>query len=394
MAGVLDGVTVLEMSRFIAGPYAGSVLASLGANVIKLEAPGGDPVRHEGADKGGVAMPFEILNHNKKGIVVNLKEAQGREVVYRLIKDVDVVLENSRPGTMERLGVSYDVMKNIKKDLVYCSISGYGQSGPESGLGGFDIVAQATGGLMWATGYEGNEPVKMSTPIADFGAGMWAVVGILGALRAREQTGVGQFIDCALLDVPLGWSLWEMSRLVAFNEEPTPQGSAHRNAAPYRAFRCKDNKYLALGAASAKYWGKLCTTMGVAEIMDDARFKTRQDRINNRKALGAALEPIFESQDRKHWIEKLREATIPCGPVNNYSEALKEPQVIERQMVKNIAYPGVGELPIIDVPLYLSATPRAEIVRAPRLGEHTNEILRNAGLGTAEISKLEKDGIV
>ncbi|MER1967158.1 CoA transferase [Castellaniella sp. GW247-6E4] len=394
MATALQGIKVLEMTRFIAGPYAGSVLASLGADVVKIEPPDGDVVRSFGPTKAGVGIPFEMMNHNKKGLVIDLKKPGGQEVVHRMVRDADVVLESSRPGTAERLGVSYERLSQINPRIIYCSISGFGQDGPYRTLGGVDIVAQAMGGLMGMTGEQDGEPVKVSLPIADYGCGMWAVIGILAALNARRHTGRGQLVDSALLDTPIAWSLWEASRYFGLGEIPEPLGSSHRNVAPYRAFRCADDRHVVIGAASQALWEKLCQALGVPDLLKDERFGSPPLRVRHRAVLEAALEPLFHDKTSDEWLSLLNAASVPCGLVKRYDEALNDPQVKRRGMIAQVQHSKAGELSILDVPVYLSDTPRVPVSQAPGLGEHSVSVLEGWGFGDDEIRALLSGDIV
>ncbi len=394
MATALQGIKVLEMTRFIAGPYAGSVLASLGADVVKIEPPDGDVVRSFGPARKGVGIPFEMLNHNKKSLVIDLKNPGGREVVHRMARDADIVLESSRPGTAERLGVSYERLSEINPRLIYCSISGFGQDGPYRELGGVDIVAQAMGGLMGITGEPGGEPVKVSQPIADYGCGMWAVMGILAALCARQHTGRGQRVDSALLDTPIAWSLWEASRYFGLGEVPEPLGSSHRNVAPYRAFRCADGRHVVIGAASQALWEKLCHALDVPRLLEDERFSTPPLRVRHRAVLEAELEPLFPERTSEEWLAILNAASVPCGLVKRYDEAVGDPQVRRRKMIAEIQHPKAGPLSILDVPVYLSDTPRVPVSQAPGLGEHSVAVLGDWGFGDDEIRALLSGHVV
>ncbi|MGB6007343.1 CaiB/BaiF CoA transferase family protein [Castellaniella sp.] len=394
MTTALQGIKVLEMTRFIAGPYAGSVLASLGADVIKIEPPDGDVVRSFGPMKAGVGLPFEMMNHNKKGLVIDLKKPGGREVIYRMVKDADIVLESSRPGTAERLGVSYERLSEINPRLIYCSISGFGQDGPYRGLGGVDIVAQAMGGLMGITGEPGGEPVKVSQPIADYGCGMWAVIGILAALAARQHTGRGQRVDSALLDTPIAWSLWEASRYFGLGEVPEPLGSSHRNVAPYRAFLCADGRHVVIGAASQALWEKLCEALDVQALLAEERFSSPPLRVRHRAALEAELKPLFRRRTSEAWLSVLNAASVPCGLVKRYDEAVDDPQVKRRKMVADVHHSKAGPLSILDVPVYLSDTPRVPVSQAPGLGEHSTEVLEGWGFRDDEIQALLAGNVV
>ena len=382
------------MTRFIAGPYAGGILASMGAEVIKIEPPGGDVVRGFGPAKNGVGIPFELLNHNKKSLVVDLKKPGGSDVIKKLAETADIVLESSKPGTSERLGVSYEDLQPVNPRLIYCSISGFGQNGPYRNLGGVDIVAQAMGGLMGITGIPGGPPVKISLPITDIGCGMWATIGILSALAAREHTGRGQRIDSALLDTPIAWSFWEASRYFGLGEKPQPLGSSHRNVAPYRAFKCADGRYIVIGAASQPLWEKLCQAMNALSLLEDARFKTPPLRVDNRSALEPLLEPLFLKKTSAAWLDILNQAGVPCGPVKSYEEAINDPQVKMRDIVTPIEHTKAGSLTLLNVPVYLSDTPRGKLDQAPALGEHSVGVLESGGFTKDAIQRLLAEKVI
>lgn len=388
LQGPLSNTVVLELSQFVAAPYAGSILASLGAEVIKIERPLGDEFRNTGPQINDISLPFQMLNHNKKSVVIDLKQKNGLEALYKLVKKADVLLESSRPGTMDRLGAGYENIHKLNPRLVYCSISGFGHNGPYRDRGGVDIVAQAMGGLMGITGEPGRAPVKVSYPITDVGAGMWAVIGILSALSARERTGEGQHVDTALLDTPIAWSIWEASRYFGLNEIPTPLGSSHRNVAPYRAYKCRDDRYIVAGVASQGMWIRFCLAIGAEELLHDASFESLISRRENRELLESKLEPIFLNKTSEEWLDILENAGVANGLVYRYDEALSDPQVQARHMIADVDHPQAGSIKVIDVPVYLSGTPRQKVEPAPALGEHSAEILRSAGLDEEEIKEL------
>ncbi|MGH8128667.1 MAG: CaiB/BaiF CoA transferase family protein, partial [Gammaproteobacteria bacterium] len=318
MSGPLAGIRVIDASQYVAGPYCGTILGSMGADVIKVERPGGDEFRGTGPVIEGVSYPFQMLNHNKKSIVVDLKREAGAQIISRLASKADIFLQSGRPRTMERLGLGYASLAKMNPKIIYCGISGFGQNGPYGNRGGVDIIAQAMGGLMGVTGEPGRPPVKVSYPLADFGASMWAAIGILGALWGRSVSGKGQEIDAALIDVPISWSIWEASRYFGLNEKPRPLGSSHRNVAPYRAMKCADGKYIAIGVASQAMWSRLCAVIGAPELEKDSRFLTLVSRTDNRDALEKILEERFLTRSSADWLDALDEAQIASGPVYQY----------------------------------------------------------------------------
>lgn len=394
MTGPLTGTTVVDVSGYVAGPTCGAILASMGAEVVKVEPLTGDEFRRSGPFVEGISYPYEMLNHNKRSILVDLKQSEGVEVVQRLAARADVFLESWRPGTASRLGLGYDELSATNARLVYCSISGFGQTGPYRERGGVDIIAQAMGGLMGLTGEPGRPPVKVSYPITDIGASLWGVIGILAALSARASTGHGQQVDVALLDSPVSWSFWEAAQYFGAGAVPGPIGSSHRNVVPYRAFRCADERYLVVGAASQQLWRRLCEVLERQELLDDERFATADRRRQNREALEEVLEGVFARAPREEWLCRLEAAGIPAGPVYRYDEVLADEQVRHRGLVSPVEHPVAGPMNLVDVPLFLSGTPKHPIRSAPLPGADTEQILRSAGIDDAAIERLERSGAV
>lgn len=392
MAGPMSGTTVVDVSGYVAGPTCGAVLASMGAEVIKVEPPGGDEFRRSGPFVSGTSYPYEMLNHNKKSIVLDLKRKAGVSVVQKLAARADVFLESWRPGTAARLGVGYEELRGVNERLVYCSISGFGQTGPYSDRGGVDIIAQAMGGLMGLTGEPGRPPVKVSYPITDIGASLWGVIGILGALSARDRSGVGQHIDVALLDSPVSWSFWEASQYFSSGKVPEPIGSSHRNVVPYRSFLCADDAYLVVGAASQGLWERLCVVVDREQLLEDERFSTADRRRQNREAIEEVLEVAFQKRAREEWVERLRKAGVPAGPVYRYDEVLSDAQVQHRGLVAEVEHPVAGPMQLLEVPLFMSQTPREPVAPAPLLGADTNAVLLSLGFDRMEIQRLNESG--
>jgi crotonobetainyl-CoA:carnitine CoA-transferase CaiB-like acyl-CoA transferase len=394
MTGPLEGTRVVDVSGYVAGPTCGAILASMGADVVKVEPPAGDEFRRAGPFVEGTSYPYEMLNHNKRSILVDLKHPDGLAVVRRLAEDADVFLESWRPGTASRLGLGYDELSAANERLVYCSISGFGQTGPYRERGGVDIIAQAMGGLMGLTGEPDRPPVKVSYPITDIGASLWGVIGTLAALSARSQTGLGQQVDVALLDSPVSWSFWEAAQYFGAGAVPGPIGSSHRNVVPYRAFLCADERYLVIGVASQQLWQRLCEVLGRQQLLDDERFASADLRRQNRTVLEDILEGVFAQAPREEWLGRLQATGIPAGPVYRYDEVLADEQVQHRGLVTPVEHPVAGPMNLVDVPLFLSGTPKHPIRSAPLPGADTDEILRAAGLDDAAIERLERSGAV
>lgn len=387
----LAGIRVLEVAQVMAGPYCGMQLADLGADVIKVEPPGGDASRHMGVRVGDDSTGFAALNRGKRSIVLDLKSNYGRAALVRLAERADVFIENFRPGVMTGLGLGYETLSALNPRLIYASISGYGQTGPEATKGGFDLIAQGASGLMSVTGEPGGPPVKSGVPLTDLGAGLFALTGILAALHQRHATGKGQHIDTSLLEAGLALSVWESAEYFATGEPPKPMGSAHRFLAPYEAIRCADG-HITVGAGTDRLFAALADALGHPEWTRDPAFADAASRVRNRARLAAEIEAVTLVSTRADLIARLDKAGIPCGPINTYAEALAGPQVDARGMVVSLDHPALGQTRVVAPPVKMSATPPAIRGRAPQLGEHTLEVLREAGLSDDEIREVLTNG--
>ena len=389
----LDGLRVLDVTQVMAGPFCAMLLADLGADVIKIEPPAGDSTRQMPGAVGADSPSFNAVNRGKRSVVLNLKAAEGREIFTRLARATDIVIENYRPGVMRALGLDYEALATLNPRLVYASISGYGQTGPERGKGGFDLIAQGVAGIMSITGEPGGPPVKAGVPLTDLSAGLFALVGILAALEHRHRTGAGQHVDTALVDAGVALSVWEATEYFSGIGIPTALGSAHRMNAPYQAIRCADG-YITLGAANERLFRRLCEVLGHAEWTGMAEFADNASRVRNRAALAERIEAITSQQPRSHWLALLEANDIPCGPINDYSHVFADPQVVARQMVVETEHPTLGRLRTLGSPIKLSATPPDVCRRAPLLGEHTDQVLAEAGYNEREIAALRQSGVV
>src|SRR5262245_17095540 len=334
-ARALDGLRVLDVTQVMAGPYCAMVLADLGADVIKVEPPAGDSTRVMPGASGLDSPSFNAVNRGKRGIVLNRKTPAGRDVLLRLAGATDILIENYRPGVMASFGAGYEAVAAINPRIIYASISGYGQTGPQRAKGGFDLVAQGVSGIMSVTGEPGGAPVKSGIPLTDLGAGLFATVGILAALESRHRTGHGQHVDTSLLDAGVGLSVWEATEYFSGAGVPAALGSAHRMSAPYQAFQCADG-YITIGGANDRSFHRICDVLGHPEWRDMPEFKTDGMRIRNRANLAARIEAITGTQPRAHWLELFEANSVPCGPINDYSQVFQDPQVIARELVVDV----------------------------------------------------------
>jgi crotonobetainyl-CoA:carnitine CoA-transferase CaiB-like acyl-CoA transferase len=393
MTKSLDGLRVLDVTQVMAGPFCAMLLADLGADVVKVEPPAGDSTRQMPGAIDTDSPSFNAVNRGKRSIVLNLKTAEGRDAFTRLARSTDILVENYRPGVMASLGLDYETLSALNPGLIYASISGYGQTGPDRGKGGFDLIAQGISGIMSVTGEPGGPPVKTGVPITDLGAGLFALVGILAAVHHRHRTGRGQYIDTSLVDAGVALSVWEATEYFSGSGVPAALGSAHRMNAPYQAIRCADG-YITLGAANERLFRRLCDVLGHREWAEQPEFADNAVRVSNRRLLADRIEAITASRDRAHWLALLEANDIPCGPINDYEQVFADRQVVAREMVVETDHPTLGPLRTLGSPIKMSATPPDVSRRAPRLGEHTDEVLAAAGLTADEISALRLAGAI
>jgi len=392
--GALDGVKILDLSSALAGPYCTMMLADMGAEVIKVEPPEGDVSRSWGPPFiEGESSYFLSINRNKKSIVINLKSEKGKEIVLKLAEKCDVFVENFRPGVAKRLGVDYETVKKVNPKIIYCSISGFGQEGPYRDYPAFDQILQGMGGLMSITGEPGRPPVKVGIPITDIAAGMFAAYGIVCALFYREKTGKGQYVDVSMLDSQVAWLTYQAGRYFATGEIPGPIGSGHPLIVPYQAFKTKDG-YINIAAGNDNLFRSLCKVLGVEHLADDPRFNTNPKRVENREELVKILEEIFVQKTTSEWLELIRKAGVPCGPIYNVADVVNDPQVLFRKMVVEIDHPKSGRIKVTGVPVKLSESPGDVRLPPPMLGQHTVDILKFLGYSDEDISKLKDEGVV
>ena len=394
--GPLQGMTVIELAHIMAGPVCGRMLADLGADIIKVErAAGGDPSRGFAPPLvDGESAAFMMINRNKRGIAVDLKHEAGRGIVEQLLDDADVVIENYRKGTMERLGLGYDTLRARNPGLIYCEISGFGRTGPYAELGGFDLVAQGYSGLMSITGESAERPpVKCGPPVTDITAGLLATLGVVAAYVERLRTGRGQRIDTSLFEAGITQTFWQSAIALASGVSPQPMGSAHPLNAPYEAFETADG-WITIGASSEATWQRLPPVLERPELLDDPRFERNRDRMVNRPALNALLAPAFKQRPMAEWLDRLTRAGVPAGPVLSIGDMLAHPQTRARDMVVETDHPSLGPMETIGFPVKFSATPASIHAGAPRLGEHTVEVLTELGRSRTEIERLIEAGVV
>lgn len=390
----LDGCRVLDLTSQLSGPYCAMLLGDLGADVVKVERPGaGDDARSMGPHVNGESAPFMTFNRNKRSVTLDLKAQEGRDVALRLAARADVVIENWRPGTAARLGLGFEQLRALNARVVYCSISGFGQTGPYAPRGGFDRIAQGMSGLMSINGEEDGPPLPVPIPIGDIGAGMWGTIGILAALAVRDRTGEGQLVDTSLLETPIAWSVYEAAAYFATGETPKRLGPGHRTSAPYQAFRTADG-WINLGGGSDTFWPIICDVLGVPALTRDARFVTRPLRVKNRKSLESLLEARFQGAPTAVWIERLEARGVPAGPILTYDQVFDDPHVRAREMVVEVDHPRAGKSRTLGIPFKLSLTPAGIRRPAPTLGQHTDEVLRELGYTDAEVAALHDRKVV
>jgi len=395
-AGPLEGLKVIDLSHIMAGPACSMLLADMGADVIKVEKiPGGDDARRmvppTVADESAA---FLIMNRNKRGIALNLKTEEGRSVLSRLLKDADVLIENYRRGTMEKMGFGYDALHALNPKLIFCSISGFGRTGPYADRGGFDLVAQGMTGLMSITGERpGCPPMKAGAPVTDITAGILACVGVLAALHARESSGQGQMVDTSLFEAGITHTFWHSAICFATGQAPGPMGTAHPLNAPYQAFPASDG-WITVGAANQENWLRLLEALGAPELRDDPRFANNAGRMRNLSGLTAALTPLFQRRSVAEWLRRLEESGVPAGPVLDIAQMHADPQALAREMIVETTHPTAGKVKAIGLPIKFSDTPGGVLRAAPLLGEHTREVLREHGYSDAEIDQMAALGAI
>jgi crotonobetainyl-CoA:carnitine CoA-transferase CaiB-like acyl-CoA transferase len=386
--GLLHGLRVLDLTEHMAGPFCTMILADMGAEVLKLERPGkGDSVRAWGDGSERNAY-FRYINRNKKGITLDYKQPDGRVLFLKLVENVDVLVENYRPTVMPRAGLGWEQLREANPRLIYAQLSGLGYDGPHAGRGGFDLIAQGMGGIMHVTGEADGPPTSVGLPICDLGTGMWAVQGILAALYERQRTGKGRLVECSLLETAIGFSSWTSAQWLVDRQEPTREGSRHRQNAPYQRMATKDGN-LMIGAAGQAIWERCAEALGHAEWCSDPRFATNAARMQNR----AALEAVLTTGTTEHWVGVLEAAGVPCGPVYNYGQMFADPQVKHREMIQSANDAELGDVPHIRTPVRIDDAIKVRAV-APKLGQHNAVIYGKLGYSAADLAALREKRVI
>ncbi|MFQ5882565.1 MAG: CaiB/BaiF CoA transferase family protein [Candidatus Methylomirabilales bacterium] len=391
----LEGLVVLDVTQVMAGPFCTLLLADMGADVIKVEKPqGGDDARAMGPPFiQGESAAFLAMNRNKRSVALNLKSEEGCELFRRLVRRSDILVENFRPGTVEKLGLHYEAVRKINPTIIYCSVSGFGQTGPYRSRGGFDLVAQGMSGLISVTGHPGGPLTKVGVPISDLNAGIYATYGILAAYIHRLRSGEGQYLDTSLLEGAIAYTFWESAIYFATGEVPHPMGSSHRLNAPYQVCETKDGA-ISVGAANQSTWENLCGVLGRQDLLQDPRFLTNAERVRHNQELIEILQPIFLERDTAEWLLRLEAAGVPAGPIYNVGQVYEDPHVRDRDMLVELEHPVAGKIRNIGIPVKLSRTPGQIRRPAPLLGQHTDEVLVWLGLDPFEIARLRQAGAI
>ena len=395
MKQALDNIKILDLTRVLAGPYATMILADMGADVIKIEMPEtGDDSRGYGPYINNESAYFMSINRNKRSMTLNLKSEKGKEIFIEMVKDMDVIVENYRPGTMEKLGLGYDYLSTINPKLIYAAASGYGHTGPYSKRAAYDAVVQAMGGIMSITGEKDGKPTRVGSSIGDISAGMFTAIGILAALESRHSTGFGQKVDVAMLDCQVAMLENAIARYYVNGEVPRPYGNRHTSIVPFETFETSDGEIM-VAAGNNNLWAKLCECLGIPELIDDERFKDNSLRNKNYDELRPLLTPPFKAKSIKEWQACLDILGIPNGPINSIDMVVNDPQIIAREMIVEVEHPVAGNFKMPGIPIKLSDTPGRIRTPAPVLGQHSAEILKEyLNYSTETVGKLIEEGVL
>jgi CoA:oxalate CoA-transferase len=392
--GPLNDIKVIDMTRVLAGPFCTMTLADLGAEVIKIERPGsGDDSRAFGPHQNGESAYFMSINRGKKSLTLNLKTDKGKEILLKLVKEADVLVENFKPGVMKKLGLGYDVLAKVNPRLIYCASSGFGHSGPYSERPAYDLIIQGMGGLMSITGPDSSHPTKVGSSIADIFAGVFSAIGILGALHNRHKTGKGQMVDVAMLDCMVAILENAVARFTATEVDPEPIGNRHPSIAPFTSLKTSDG-FINVACGNDLLWKKFTEVIGLEAIGKDERFATNALRCENFDELLAIVSEPVSNNSTDFWLEKLREAKVPAGPINKISQVLSDPQVLARKMLVELMHPVAGKIKVPGTPIKFSDT-ESEIKKpAPVLGQDNEDILAGIGYSAKDIEQLRNDSVI
>lgn len=395
---MLSGVRVLDLSRVLAGPFATMVLADMGAEVIKVENPiGGDETRSWGPPfVGNETAYFVSINRNKKSIAVNMKDNRGSDIIKRLARKCDVLVENFLPGKLDSMGLGYENLRTVNDQLIYCSVTGYGPDGPYANRGGYDVIASSIGGLNHITGPEDGEPCRVGVAMTDMSTGLFAHGAILAALFSRQRTGKGQKIDCNLLSTQVAILSHIASNYLNAGVEAKRWGTAHSSIVPYQAFKTKDDKLVTIGAGNNKHFKQLCELLNVQDLVEDERFKDNASRVQNRDSLLPILKAKFAENTSAYWLQLFEGCSFPFGPVNSVGEALNDPQVLYNGLIQEMEHPNAGgKIRIVGPPVKFNEPNRENPIRPPLLGEHTKEVISElTDLSATDFDKLVEDNVL
>lgn len=396
MTKALEGIRVLDLTRALAGPFCTLMLGDNGADVIKIEIPGsGDDTRKWGPPFiGDESAYFLSINRNKRSLTLNLQDPKAQDVFMKLAKDSDVVVENFTPGVMDRFGLGYEAVKAVNPNVVYCSISGFGQDGPYRSRPAYDQIMQGVGGLMSITGEPDGEPQKIGIAVTDIGAGMWSAFAITTALHHRDKTGEGQYIDISMLDAQVAWLTYQAAFFFANDEPPKRMGAAHPTLVPYQAFMCSDGKYINVAVGSERIWERFCQGMGRDDLKDHPDYSVNSVRVAHRGAIVSMLQEIFLTRPVSEWVEDLQAANVPCGPINDLADVFADPQVLARDMLQEMPHPTLGTIKQTGLPIKFSRTPGGLDLHPPLLGEHNQEILSSLGYSDADVQSLKDASVI
>lgn len=392
----LEGIRVLDLTRALAGPFCTLMLGDYGADVIKIELPGaGDDTRHWGPPFiGEESAYFLSINRNKRSMTLNFKEPEAIEVFLKLAKDADVVVENFTPGVMSRFGLDYETVKGVNPKIIYCSISGFGQTGPYQNRPAYDQIMQGISGIMSITGEPDGEPQKVGIAITDIGAGMWSAFAIMSAVYHRDQRDEGQHIDVSMMDAQVAWLTYQAATYFANEEPPKRLGAAHPTLVPYQAFMCQDGKYINVAVGSERIWERFCQGMKMPEMKDSPEYATNGDRVNNRAKIVPYLQKIFLTRPVTEWVEDLQEVSVPCGPINDLADVFSDPQLLHRNMFVEMPHPTLGSIKQTGIPIKFSLTPGALDRHPPLLGEHNDELLKELGVSDSDIQRMARQEVI